>query len=84
MCDTYHVHMSGNITLRLDEKILKRVKHLAVDRDQSVSAWVGDLVTRTVTELDSFEANRRKALKDLSKPVLVKKGPMGRDEAHER
>lgn len=40
--------MSTNITLRLDEKLVRRIKHLAVDQQTSVSAWVGELVTRAV------------------------------------
>lgn len=53
--------MTSNITLRLDEKTLRRIKHLAVDRHVSVSAWVSDLVTRAVDELDGFEPARRRA-----------------------
>lgn len=76
--------MSGNITLRLDEKTLKRIKYLAVDRQTSVSAWVGELVTRAVAELDGFEPARRDALDALRHPVRVQEGPMSREQAHER
>lgn len=76
--------MSGNITLRLDEKTLRRIKHLAVDRHTSVSAWVGALVTRAVAELDGFEPARRRALDALDHPVPVKGGPLSREQAHER
>lgn len=76
--------MSNNITLRLDEKTLRRIKHLAVDRQTSVSAWVGELVTRAVAELDGFEPARRRALHALDHPVPVREGPLGREQAHER
>lgn len=76
--------MSGNITLRLDEKIISRIKHLAVDRQTSVSAWVGDLVTRAIEELDSFEPARKRALKAMAQPVPVEEGPLSREQAHER
>lgn len=76
--------MTTNITLRLDEKTLRRIRHLAVDQQTSVSAWVGNLVTRTVAELDSFEPARRRALRAMKQPVPVREGPLGREEAHER
>ncbi|HMM52889.1 MAG: hypothetical protein LC136_09355 [Burkholderiales bacterium] len=76
--------MSANITLRLDEKTLRRIRHLAVDQQTSVSAWVGNLVTRTVAELDSFEPARRRALRALKQPVPVREGPLSREQAHER
>jgi hypothetical protein len=76
--------MSNNITLRLDEKTLRRIKHLAVDRHTSVSAWVGELVTRAVAELDGFEPASRRALDAMGQPVPVQEGPLSRGEAHER
>lgn len=76
--------MTSNITLRLDEKTLNRIKHLAVDQHTSVSAWEGELVTRTVAELDSFEPTRRRALQAMRQPVPVQEGPLTREQAHER
>lgn len=77
--------MSANITLRLDEKTLQRIKHLAVDRNTSVSAWVGELVTRAVQELDGFELARRQALASMATPVQVRDASMlERGQAHER
>ena len=77
--------MTRNITLRLDEKILRRLRHLAVDRQTSVSAWVGELVTRAVEELDGFEPARKRALRDMARPVAVRSAPpLDRDQAHER
>jgi len=76
--------MASNITLRLDEKTLRRIKHLAVDQHTSVSAWVGELVTRTVAELDGFESARRRALRAMHDPVPVQLGPLTREQTHER
>jgi predicted transcriptional regulator len=76
--------MSTNITLRLDEKIVRRIKHLAVDKNTSVSAWVSELVTRAVEETDGFAWARERALRALKKPVPVAGPPLGRDQAHER
>lgn len=77
--------MGTNITLRLDEKTISRIKHLAVDQHTSVSAWVGELVTRAVEELDGFEPARKHALRALAKPVKVTDAAMlTRTDAHER
>lgn len=77
--------MSTNITLRLDEKTITRIKHLAVDRGTSVSAWVSQLVTHTVEELDGFEPARKRALKAMGNPVRVPDaGTLSREQAHGR
>jgi hypothetical protein len=76
--------MATKITLRLDEKTLRRIRHLAVDQETSVSAWVGDLVTRAVAELDGFEPARRRALRALQQPVPVQEELLSREQAHER
>lgn len=77
--------MSTNITLRLDEKTINRIRHIAVDRNTSVSAWVGELVTRAVDELDGFELARRRALRAMADPVVVSNADtLSRDDAHAR
>lgn len=76
--------MTTNITLRLDEKTLRRLRHIAVDQQTSVSAWVGNLVNRAVAELDSFEPARRRALQAMKQPVPVQEGPLSREQAHGR
>lgn len=76
--------MAGNITVRLDERTLRRIRHLAVNQQISVSAWVGKLVTRAVAELDGFEPARQRALEALRKPVPLVGLPLDRDQVHER
>lgn len=76
--------MTANITLRLDEKTLSRIKHLAVDKQTSVSAWVGELVRRTVEELDGYAEARESALRAMQNPVALRDGVLTRDEAHRR
>ena len=75
----------SNITLRLPDKTLKRIKHLAVDQHTSVSAWVSDLVTRTVDEMDGFSLARKRALAYLQQPAVVADATtLSREQAHER
>jgi hypothetical protein len=76
--------MSANITLRLDEKLIRRIKRIAVDGNTSVSGWVTALVTRAVEEADGYERARRRARAGLAEPVPIEGVPLDRDAAHER
>jgi hypothetical protein len=75
---------SGNITLRLDETLIKRIRRIAVDAVTSVSGWVTGLVTRALEEADGYERARRQALASLAEPVPLYGTPLLRDAAHER
>lgn len=77
--------MSSNITLRLDDKVIRRIKHIAVERNTSVSAWVGELVKQAVDELDGFEDARQRALRCMARPVSVSSADvLSREQRHER
>ena len=76
--------MTSDITLHLDEQTFEKISQLAVDQHTSVSAWVSDLVTRTVEERDRFERTRCRALDAMHHPITVQEGPLTREQAHER
>jgi hypothetical protein len=77
--------MPDKLTLRLDRKLIERVRRIAFDHKTSVSAWVADLVTRAVTELDDFEPARERALKMMAQPVPIKTAAaLPREQAHVR
>ena len=76
-----------NITLSLPKELLKKVKHLAIDRNTSVSGLLSD----TLQEMVNREAGYRKAL-ERQLQVMEKGYDLGvygkpswtREEAHER
>ena len=35
--------MTKNITLRMDEEVLRKAKHIAVEHDMSLSAWIAEI-----------------------------------------
>lgn len=76
--------MAKNITLRLDEAVLRKARFKAVERDQSLSQWVADLIARSVAGEESFAAARRSALRRLESPPHLGGRPLSRGEAHER
>ena len=76
-----------NITLALPRWLLRKVKHLAVEREKSVSRLFAETLEELVTRNDAFAEARRRALHDLDHPRDL--GTFGkitwtRDELHER
>jgi hypothetical protein len=76
-----------NITLALPKRLLRRVKHLAVERETSVSRLLAETLEELVTRGDAYEEARRQALYDLNHPKNL--GTSGRitwtrDELHDR
>jgi len=73
-----------NLTLKIDESLLKEARHRAVDEGTSVSAWVAELIRSALREQESFEENRREALADLERPLKLGGKPLSRESLHER
>jgi hypothetical protein len=75
---------TGNIALRLERHTLRRLRHLAADRNTSVSAWVSELVTEKVRELEGLQYARNQALRAMNDPVPVADAVvLSRAQAHE-
>jgi hypothetical protein len=74
--------MKKNITLKIDDDLLKECKRIALDEDKSVSQWVSDLIVENLIRNNSFHQARDKALKNLSKFDLGNT-PLSRDDIHE-
>lgn len=76
-----------NITLRLRKDLLRKAKHLAIERQTSLSALLAQILENLITEEDSYELARRKHI------ILLKRGfdldtggqlPSLREELHDR
>ncbi len=76
--------MGKNVTLRLDELILRKAKHAAVEQDQSLSEWVAGLITQAVSKKARSFSAREKALKRLERGFHLGGSPLSREEVHER
>jgi hypothetical protein len=85
--------MTKNITLRMDEELLRKAKHIAVEHDLSVSAWIADLVRRaSESEADAerkkeqvaYEQARAAILKVMESPGHYGGKTFSREEMHER
>jgi hypothetical protein len=76
--------MGKNVTLRLDESIIRKAKHAAVERDQSLSEWVSGLITQGISKKARSLSAREKALKRLKHGFRLGGRPLSREEVHER
>ncbi len=74
-----------NLTLRLDEDVIRQAKILAVREDMSVSALLARHVEESVRAADVYEAARGDALRTLKRGFqLGGKHRTPREELHER
>ena len=88
----YTGYVAKNLTLTIDENVLREARKIALDRNTSVNALVRDYLADLVNELarQAEEAFKRKAaaeeLGEFLRENRVKIGPITctRDELHER
>lgn len=73
-----------NITLKLEEAVIRKAKIAAVEQDQSVSQWVSNLIVEAVSRSKEFEDSRKRALKRISKGFHLGGKALTRDETHAR
>jgi plasmid stability protein len=77
--------MGRNITLQLDEELLRRARVLAARRGRSVTALLRDELTRLVEEDAAFTAAREAAERRLRRGARLGGGPLpARQELHDR
>ncbi len=76
--------MESNVTLKLDDALLKQARKTAVDEDTSLSAWVANLIVENLRKQDGRRAARRKALAALAAKFELEPGRFTRSELHER
>ena len=76
--------MTRNITLRMDEKLLKEIKHVAVEEDLSVSAWITRLARQAIHQDIRYEESKAFAIEAMDKAGKYGGKIYSRDELHER
>lgn len=77
--------MSRNLTLTIDEELLREARKVALDRNSSVNQLVREFLEQLVRETSA----RRAALEKIEeifqlKPVVVGTKSWTRDDLHER
>ena len=76
--------MTKNITIRMDEQLLKEVKHIAVERDMSVSAWITELIEKETQRKVRYAESKAFAQKAMEEAKDYGAATHNRDELHER
>ena len=76
--------MQSNVTLKLDDSLLKQARKLAVEDDASLSAWVAGLIAENLRKRGDCQSARRTALRFLEKGFDLAPGRPSRESLHER
>ncbi|MBA7636636.1 hypothetical protein ES703_44257 [subsurface metagenome] len=76
--------MTRNVTIRLDEAILKRCRHAAVEEDKSLSEWIRGILIRTLSERTDWVILMKRAIKRLDEGFNLGGRPLSREEVYER
>lgn len=77
--------MKANITLKIDENLLREARVLAAEEGSSISAIVAMQLKEAVRERKGYNQARRRALGRLRSGFNLKWKPVAsRDELHER
>ncbi len=76
--------MTKNVTLRIDETILHKARHQAVEEKKSLSRWLSELIFKTVSEKNNYQKTRERALKRLKKGFRLGGGSIKREEIYDR
>ena len=77
--------MKSNITLKIDDELLREAKIMAAREDTSISALITRQLEKVVRERKDYDRARRRALARLKQGWDLGWTPPGsRDELHER
>ena len=76
--------MATNVTLRMDEHLLQKLRHRAVDDNLSLSAWITAVLRRMVESNAATLVARDRALRRLEHGYALGGRPMTREQAHAR
>jgi hypothetical protein len=77
--------MKQNITLTIDQSLIKRARILAIERGKSVSGLLAEELARLVDRQAAYAQAKTKALAYLQNPLpLGGRGILNREALHDR
>ena len=74
--------MSKNVTIRLDEAMIRKCRHAAVEADKSLSQWIADELVKVVSAQDVKQAAKKRALRRLKDGFSLGGTPLTREEIY--
>jgi hypothetical protein len=77
--------MKTNITLKLDDSLLREARIMAAEQDTSISALLAAQLEEIVRQRKRYDYSRKRALARLRDGLDIRwTRPRSRDELHER
>jgi len=77
--------MKQNITLSIDQDLIKKVKVLAAQRQTSISGMLSDELQKIIQETEKYQWAKRRAMNNLKKGFHFGGGTLSsREDLHER
>ena len=76
--------MAKNVTIKMDEALLKLCRHEAVESEKSLSQWIAEVVEEALKKKTGFENAKEHALQLMKRGFDLGGKPLERDEIHER
>jgi hypothetical protein len=76
--------MRQNITIAIEQDLLRKARVLAAERGTSVSRLLADELARLVGEAERYDQARSEALADLDRGLKLGGRPASRDALHDR
>ena len=84
MCCAYVRAMAANVTIKLEESLIKQAKKLAVEEDCSLSGWVALLIENNLRQRADYQSAKSRALQRMKQGFELSPGRPLREELHER
>jgi len=76
--------MTTNVTIRMDDELLRKVRHRAVDDKVSASQWIVKVLDGATAVESDREAVRRRAVRRLERGFSLGGKPLERGQVHDR
>lgn len=76
--------MTRQITLQLDEAVLREAERMAAEEDRSVAEWAAEVIAERIRHNAAFKTARTRALARLDRGFDLGGRPLTREQAHER
>lgn len=73
-----------NLTIKLDEALLKKSRMLALEQDMSLSQWIGSLLFKELMQRIEYQQARTCMLTLMHQGLDLGGKPLSREKAHER
>lgn len=76
--------MARNVTIKLDEDLIKLCRFEAVEQDKSLSQWIADTLATHLKDIEAYRSARERARARIQEGMHLGGTYSSRDEIHER